>query len=79
MAIVYLARDVRHDCEVALKVMRPELAISAQSRHPEAIGFVEHATALSRAPIFVSVVGFGYAQAGRLDDAGRLLTGPRAR
>jgi serine/threonine-protein kinase len=26
MATVYLARDVRHDREVALKVLRPELA-----------------------------------------------------
>ena len=26
MAIVYLARDLRHDRDVALKVLRPELA-----------------------------------------------------
>ncbi|MEJ2238916.1 MAG: hypothetical protein P8X82_11515, partial [Gemmatimonadales bacterium] len=28
MAIVYLAHDVKHDREVAIKVLRPELAAS---------------------------------------------------
>jgi len=49
------------------------LALSAQDRHDEAIGFLEHAMALSRAPIFVAVLGLGYARAGRIEDARRLL------
>ncbi len=35
MATVYLAHDVRHDRELALKVLRPELA--AAPAHPRSI------------------------------------------
>jgi serine/threonine protein kinase/tetratricopeptide (TPR) repeat protein len=50
------------------------LALSDQDRHEEAIGHLEHALALSRAPIFVAVTGLGYARAGRVEDARRLLS-----
>jgi serine/threonine protein kinase/Flp pilus assembly protein TadD len=49
------------------------LALSALERHEEAIASLERAVTLSRAPIFVGLLGFVYARAGRLDDAKRLL------
>ena len=54
MATVYLARDVRHDREVALKVLRPELAavlgadrflnevrITARLDHPHIVTLID--------------------------------------
>jgi serine/threonine protein kinase/tetratricopeptide (TPR) repeat protein len=49
-------------------------ALSGLGRHEEAISALERAVVLSRAPIFVGLLGFGYARAGRLDEACRLLT-----
>ena len=49
------------------------LALSEQNRHEEAIARLERALALSRAPIFVGAMGLGYARAGRVEDAQRLL------
>ena len=34
MAIVYLARDLKHDRLVALKVMRPELSVALGTEQP---------------------------------------------
>jgi tetratricopeptide (TPR) repeat protein len=48
-------------------------ALSDQNRHQEAVAHLEHALALSRAPIFVAVTGLGYARAGRVEDARRFL------
>ena len=58
MATVYLARDVKHDRDVALKVLRPELAgmlgidrflreirISAQLDHPHILTLIDSGTA----------------------------------
>jgi tetratricopeptide (TPR) repeat protein len=45
------------------------LALSALGRHEEAITMLERAVTLSRAPIFVGLLGCVYARAGRLDDA----------
>jgi hypothetical protein len=47
--------------------------LSQQDRHEEAIEHLERAATLSRAPIFVAVLGLGYARAGRVADARRLL------
>jgi eukaryotic-like serine/threonine-protein kinase len=63
--------DLQNDYILALWVIG--LALSDQDRHAEAIGHLEHALALSRAPIFVAVTGLGYARAGRVEDARRLL------
>jgi tetratricopeptide (TPR) repeat protein len=49
------------------------LALSRLGRNQEAIEALERAATLSLAPIFVDVLGLGYALAGRLDDATRLL------
>ncbi len=49
------------------------LALCGLGRYEEAIEALERAATLSRAPIFVSVLGLGYARAGRADDARRLL------
>ncbi|MDZ4258992.1 MAG: protein kinase, partial [Gemmatimonadales bacterium] len=41
MATVYLARDLKHDRQVALKVLRPDLAASlGAERFPREIRFV---------------------------------------
>ncbi|MEO8637075.1 MAG: protein kinase [Gemmatimonadales bacterium] len=58
MAIVYLARDLRHDARVAIKVLRPELAvalggerflreihISASLQHPNILPVLDSGTA----------------------------------
>jgi tetratricopeptide (TPR) repeat protein len=50
------------------------LAVCGLGRNDEAIEPLERAVTLSRAPIFVGVLGLGYARAGRLDDATRLLS-----
>ena len=57
MAVVYLAHDVKHDREVALKVLRPELAatvgaerflreirIAAQLNHPHILPLLDSGT-----------------------------------
>ena len=48
------------------------LALSGLGRHEEAIDAAERTVTLARAPCFVSMLGFIYARAGRLDDASRL-------
>jgi serine/threonine-protein kinase len=49
------------------------LALCGLDRHQEAIATLERAAALSRAPIFVGMLGFGYARAGRVEAATLLL------
>jgi len=49
------------------------LALCGLGRHEEAITLLERVATLSRAPIFVGLLGLGYARAGRIDDALRLL------
>ncbi len=49
------------------------LALCGLGRDQEAIAPLERTVILSRAPMFVGVLGFGYARAGRGEDAGRLL------
>ena len=49
------------------------LALCGLGRDEEAIAPLERVVTLSRAPMFVGVLGFGYARAGRGEDAGRLL------
>jgi serine/threonine protein kinase len=50
------------------------VALCGLGRAEEAIEPLERAVTLSRAPIFVGVLGLGYARAGRLEDAARLLS-----
>jgi pentatricopeptide repeat protein len=49
------------------------LALCGLGRYEEAIEPLERGAIISRAPISVCVLGFGYAQAGRPEDARRLL------
>jgi eukaryotic-like serine/threonine-protein kinase len=49
------------------------LALSRLGRHEEAIAMLERGVTLSRAPYYVGHLGMGYARAGRIDDANRLL------
>jgi len=49
------------------------LALCGLNRNEEGIALLERATVLSRAPIFVGVLGVGYARSGRTEDARRLL------
>ncbi len=49
------------------------IALSGLAQHEEAIESLERAVNLSRAPMFVGLLGFGYARAGRGEDAARLL------
>jgi serine/threonine protein kinase len=49
------------------------IALSGLARHEEAIEALERVVTLSRAPIFVGILGLAYARAGRRDDATRLL------
>jgi eukaryotic-like serine/threonine-protein kinase len=49
------------------------VALSGLERHEEAIQVLERVVTLSRAPIFVGILGLAYARAGRLDEANRLL------
>jgi serine/threonine protein kinase/tetratricopeptide (TPR) repeat protein len=49
------------------------VALSSLDHHEEAIKTLERAAALSRAPMFVGLLGLAYARAGRRDDAKRLL------
>jgi serine/threonine protein kinase/tetratricopeptide (TPR) repeat protein len=50
------------------------LALCGLERYEEAIGALERAVVLSRAPTYVGFLGLAYARAGRLDDATRLLS-----
>jgi serine/threonine-protein kinase len=58
MSTVYLARDLKHDRQVALKVLRPEVAgalgadrflkeigLAARLQHPHILGFLDSGTA----------------------------------
>ncbi len=47
--------------------------LSHLQRHEEAVAMLERSVTLSRAPIYVGMLGMVYARAGRLDDAKRLL------
>ena len=49
------------------------LALTGLERHEEAVAMLERSVTLSRAPIYVGLLGMAYARAGRLDDANRLL------
>ncbi len=49
------------------------IALSGLARHEEAVEALERVVTLSRAPIFVGILGLAYARAGRRDDATRLL------
>jgi serine/threonine protein kinase/Tfp pilus assembly protein PilF len=49
------------------------LALCSLERYEEAVGALERTVTLSRAPIFVGLLGLGYARAGRYDDAKHLL------
>ena len=49
------------------------VALSGLGRHAEAMEALERVVMLSRAPIFVGVLGMAYGRAGRRDDASRLL------
>jgi len=50
------------------------LSLCGLERYAEAIGALERAVTLSRAPTYVGFLGLAYARAGRLDDANRLLS-----
>jgi serine/threonine-protein kinase len=49
------------------------LVLCGLGRFDEGIAHLERATSLSRAPIYVSMLGFGLGRAGRSDEARRLL------
>jgi len=49
------------------------LTLCGLGRNEEAIESLDRAATLSRAPIFVGLLGFGYGRAGRAEDANRLL------
>jgi hypothetical protein len=49
------------------------LCLSGLNRHDEAIATLEHVVSISRAPIFIGLMGCSYARAGRSEDAARLL------
>jgi serine/threonine protein kinase/tetratricopeptide (TPR) repeat protein len=65
------ALELQPDYLIALWVRG--LALSALGRHDDAIAALERAVTLSRAPVFVGILGLAYARAGRIDDATRLL------
>ena len=69
MATVYLARDIKHDRKVAVKVLRPELAavigterflreikITANLTHPHILPLLDSGTAEERASFFLYYV-----------------------
>jgi tetratricopeptide (TPR) repeat protein len=49
------------------------MALCGRDRADDAVVNLERVIAFSRAPIFVGMLGFAYAHAGRSEDAGRLL------
>lgn len=49
------------------------LTLSALNRHQEAVETLEQVVAISRAPIFIGLMGSAYERAGRPEDATRLL------
>ena len=65
------ALELQPDYLIALWIRG--LALSALGRHEVAIAALERAVTLSRAPVFVGILGLAYARAGRIDDATRLL------
>jgi serine/threonine protein kinase/tetratricopeptide (TPR) repeat protein len=65
------ALELQPDYLIALWIRG--LALSALGRHDEAIAALERAVTLSRAPVFVGILGLAYARAGRIDDANWLL------
>jgi serine/threonine protein kinase len=67
------ARALELQADFMLGLWIRGLAFSGLGCHEEAIETLERAATLSRAPIFVGVLGLGYARAGRPDDATRLL------
>jgi len=62
MSVVYLARDLKHDRDVALKLLRPELAVAVG---PERFQREIHITAQLQHPNILPVYDSGEA-AGRL-------------
>ena len=63
MATVYLARDLKHNRSVAVKIMHPaiaaalgtgrftrEIAIAAQLQHPHIVGLIDSGETLETAP-----------------------------
>ena len=70
-------RAARHALELQpdyiFGLWRLGLALFGLGRNDEGLEALERAVTLSRAPIFVGVLGFGYARAGRASDATRLL------
>ena len=84
-AIVFNALDVsktrserrasRWNCNptILFGLWQRGMALSGLGRHEEAVEALERAVTLSRAPIFVGILGLAYARAGRYDDATRLL------
>jgi serine/threonine protein kinase/Tfp pilus assembly protein PilF len=65
------ALDLQADYMIALWIRG--VALSGLGRHDEAIVMLERAVTLSRAPIFVGLLGLVSGRAGRLEDAARLL------
>jgi len=59
MAIVYLARDVRHDRLVALKVLNPELSASIGERFSREIAITAHLQHPNILPVFDSGTAAG--------------------
>ncbi|MGC2636493.1 MAG: protein kinase [Acidobacteriaceae bacterium] len=49
------------------------VALARLHRYEEAVNHIERAAAISRAPVFLGLLGWVYAQAGRLADAERVL------
>ncbi len=84
-AVVFNALDRFEDAERAARQtleLQPDylfglwqhgIALSGLARHAEAIEALERVVTLSRAPIFVGILGLAYARSGRRDDATRLL------
>src|SRR5215472_11916245 len=55
------------------------LILSSQGRHQEAVETLEQVVAVSRAPIFIGLLGCAYHFAGRAEDANRLVREPEER
>jgi len=49
------------------------LSLTSLGRHREAVETLEEVVAVSRAPIFIGLLGLAYHLAGRAEDANRLL------
>ena len=66
-------RSVELQPDYLLGIWTHGIALCALERFGEGIPSLERATAMSRAPFFVGLLGLGYALANRHDDARRLL------